>query len=179
MKKNDYIEILCPSCGGKNQLHFNDSFQNRELRCSHCSAHIYWHHCPECETGFYDDNKNSQCPECHPVVSPKSPSAKKPFLSKPCPWCGWHINYLKIGLKKNNIHQCPNCGKYFEETEILKSVLSILLLMFAFAIVADSTVIAFLKSRLPEIILAPLLAIIMFIGAVLVLYFTRGLKRMK
>jgi len=180
MGKNDYIEIICPECDEKNFLHFNDTFQDRELKCSHCSAAIYWHHCDKCETGFYDARKDFTCPHCNPQMKEiTSDKIKKPFLSKECPWCGGHINYFKIVIVKNNIHICPHCSRYFEETAILRSVFFVLLYFMFFAVIARNETVTYLKETIPPVLFIIMLIFVMFFGAVLVFYFFRDMKRLK
>lgn len=63
MNKDD-IEIHCSHCDTVHYLPFDDSFENKAIKCNSCNRSFYWHHCPVCETGFIIENGNSMCIEC-------------------------------------------------------------------------------------------------------------------
>jgi hypothetical protein len=62
----DNIEIYCSYCNAKHYLPFDESFENKSIKCDTCKNTFYWHHCPVCEIGFViDEDGNTKCIECN------------------------------------------------------------------------------------------------------------------
>jgi len=62
----DFIELYCGSCHKEMKLPFEESFHDSSTKCDNCGTLIYWHHCVDCETGYYGTDKDEPCPECTP-----------------------------------------------------------------------------------------------------------------
>jgi len=118
MKKNDVIDIEC-SCGRTNYLSFKSSFREQEIVCPDCGTTTHWHHCRDCDTGYYDTNPEGRCPDCTPDtdVTPAE-MVKWRFLKKPCPWCGYPVTIVQHD--HSIVNKCPSCRKDYEITGLFR-----------------------------------------------------------
>ncbi len=135
MPKQTQIEIFCPHCQALNHLDFTASDSAQDLTCSSCQGTIYWHVCPDCETGYYDAQKDSPCPDCTAGPVP----VKDPLLYKPCPNCGGKIAFVsQILFSGRSVHtQCPHCRKTLEIKGMGKWLLITLLWWLVVVIMFD------------------------------------------
>lgn len=116
VKVSDNIELYCGHCKNKTSIDLKALERNTEITCSGCKSTIYWHVCPDCETGYYNMEETGCCPECSDVLSNKKSRKSKINIldNKECPWCSKPVNVLKVILLKKNLGQCKWCNKYFD-----------------------------------------------------------------
>lgn len=108
--EKDLCPVTCPNCGHENEFSYNLLEHNRDLICSSCKKHFFWHVCRNCETGYARKEKQFSCPDC---LGKKDLSFGEDREKSCCPWCRSRVNPIKLVLIKKTVGQCRSCKKFY------------------------------------------------------------------
>lgn len=123
-------EVVCPECGGKNNIHRASCSKHNEIVCPECGKKKGHHAkecsrykapkpCPECGStmGSHKStcSKAKMCLECGYSLQSRRhaktcPHYKEPKKAKPCPECGCIKTHTANCSRNKNGGYCPECG---------------------------------------------------------------------
>lgn len=181
-KSDDYIDIFCGDCQTENHISFEQSLSENHTNCTQCGTIIYWHNCPECGTGFYNLEKECNCPDC---TEKKQGSVQEerfriPIYEKECPWCNTPTNMIPYLISKRFIVDCRSCGKPFKIKRLFVAVAVFILYSIIMAAISKPLLLWLrINTIIPDDIYKLLFAIILISSGLFILIRSFSLVKYK